>query len=75
MESVNNENERIDPFRKFYKPLSDAEISFMGTIKDHARDLYFLIDSCPISHDNRMNSLAKTKLEEAVMWAVKSITG
>lgn len=58
--------------RHQYRVLSDAEKVQMQTIKDDALALWELIDSFGQS---RELSLAKTKVEEAVMWSVKHITG
>jgi hypothetical protein len=60
-----------DPMRMTYKALSDAEVRQMNTIKEHAKTFYDFIDDFGPS---REISLAKTKIEEAVMWAVKYIT-
>ncbi len=58
-----------DVFRKEYKPLSDESKQRMVEIKDKAEELYSLIGD-----GTREMALARTKLEESVMWAVKSIT-
>lgn len=58
--------------RHEYRVLSDAEKQQMKQIKDDALDLHLFLDELGQS---RELSLAKTKLEEAVMWAVKHITG
>jgi len=58
--------------RHKYKVLSDVEKSNMQLVKDDGLALYELVDSFGQS---RELSLAKTKIEEAVMWAVKHITG
>lgn len=57
--------------RHQYKTLSDAEKANMQTIKDKGLDFHSFIDGLGGS---REISLAKTKIEEAVMWAVKHIT-
>lgn len=57
--------------RHAYRVLADDEKSQMQTIKDAGRDLHEYLDSVGQS---RELSLAKTKVEEAVMWAVKHIT-
>jgi hypothetical protein len=62
-------------FRQSYRALTDDEKSLMGQIKDAAQSLYELF---PKTEDGRAKdretSLAVTKLEESVMWAVKGIT-
>lgn len=57
-------------FRKQYVPLTDDEQFFIGTVKDKAFELYKMIDTKQCQE----NSIAKTKLEESVMWAVKGFT-
>lgn len=58
--------------RHQYRVLSDAEKAQMLAIKDKGLELHDLIKSMGGS---RELSLALTKTEEAVMWAVKHITG
>lgn len=57
--------------RHEYRVLSDDEKQMMQSIKDKGLELYDLIESIGQS---RELSLAKTKTEEAVMWAVKHLT-
>lgn len=57
--------------RHGYRVLSDVEKKQMQDIKDKGLELHELLNSIGIS---RELSLAKTKTEEAVMWAVKHIT-
>jgi hypothetical protein len=59
--------------RQHYRQLSDDEQVLMRRVKLLGEDLYQEIDR-EIS-PGREASLAKTKVEEAVMWAVKAITG
>ena len=58
--------------RHSYRELTEAEKGYMQTIKDQALLLYNSIDALGSS---RELSIAKTKAEEAAMWAVKHITG
>lgn len=58
--------------RHAYRVLSDAEKANMKAVKDKGLELHELIKSIGAS---RELSLAATKTEEAVMWAVKHITG
>jgi len=55
-----------------YRVLSDAEKARMLAIKDAGAALLNLIEAEGAS---RELSIAKTKTEEAVMWAVKHVTG
>lgn len=57
--------------RHAYRVLSDAEKADMQRIKDMGLEFFNYIDGIGSS---REISLAKTKVEEAVMWAVKHIT-
>lgn len=57
--------------RHAYRVLSDAEKANMQTIKDQGLAFH---DFIACLGNSRELSLAKTKVEEAVMWAVKHIT-
>lgn len=57
--------------RHAYRVLSDEEKSSMQEIKDMGLAFH---DRIAALGGSREISLAKTKVEEAVMWAVKSIT-
>ena len=58
--------------RHQYRELTEDEKGQMQTIKDQGLLLYNSIDGIGQS---RELSLAKTKVEEAVMWAIKHVTG
>lgn len=64
-------NNPVDPMRLNYRALSDDEQAAMRNIK--MMGAAFLM-SCDDIGQSRELSLAKTKMEEAVMWAVKHIT-
>ena len=57
--------------RHAYRVLSDAEKLQMQAIKDKGLELHTLLESLG---NSRELSIAKTKTEEAVMWAVKHLT-
>jgi len=57
--------------RHQYRVLSDAEKANMVAVKDKGLEFLELVSGLG---NSREISLAKTKIEEAVMWAVKSIT-
>lgn len=59
-------------FRKAYRELSDEEKAIVAEIKTKAEELEALLNRLPGS---RYVSLAITSLEQAVMWAVKHVTG
>lgn len=67
----------MNVFRKQYRPLSDAEKAYLEALKDKAQELYDLIETGNPTQSvpqSREKSLAKTNLEQAVMWAVKDVT-
>ena len=53
------------------RPLSGAEVEHIRAINDGGHQFWLL---CNGMGQSRELSLAKTKIEEAVMWAVKHIT-
>ena len=57
--------------RHAYRVLTDDEKATMQAIKDKGLELHNMIEGIGAS---RELSLAKTKTEEAVMWAVKHLT-
>jgi len=71
--------ENVNVFRKAYRPLSDSEKATLDLLKDQAQALHDTISAQPVemgpSDKARCLSLAKTKLEESVMWAVKAVSG
>ena len=58
--------------RHQYKVLSDDEKAAMVKIKDMGLEFHTY---CQSRGKSRELSLAQTKVEEAVMWAVKHVTG
>lgn len=60
-----------DVFRTKYVQLDEAKQAEIYNLKDLANILHEMIESRPC----RESSIAKTKLEECIMWAVKGITG
>ena len=58
-------------FRKEQRHLTADERDQVNSIKQLAEDLHDVIDMLPPS---RSRDLAQIKLEEAVMWSVKSIS-
>jgi hypothetical protein len=65
-----------DIFRKHaWKSLDDVTKAKIFEIKDKADDLLAAIESFPLEGEAlRHCALAKTNLEQAVMWAIKAIT-
>lgn len=61
--------------RHQYRILSEEEKAAMQAIKDDGLGLWNVIDNLKVfGGDSRELSIAKTKIEEAVMWAVKHLT-
>jgi hypothetical protein len=71
VDSTSDERTINNVMRHGYRVLSDAEKEQMQRLKDDGLAFWELIDSIGQS---RELSLAKTKVEEAVMWAVKHVT-
>ncbi len=59
------------PVRHAYRVLSEEDKAKVAEIKDAG--LAFL-DALPAGVHSRELSIARTKIEEAVMWAVKHVT-
>lgn len=64
-------NNSPNAMRHNYRVLSDDEKAKMVSVKDKGQELLDLINSLGAG---REYSIAKTKIEEAVMWAVKGLT-
>lgn len=71
VDSTSDERTVNNVMRHQYRVLTDAEKQQMQAIKDKGLELHDLIEGIGAS---RELSLAKTKTEEAVMWAVKHLT-
>ncbi len=71
VDSTSDQRTINNVMRHGYRVLTDAEKEQMQAIKDQGLAFWETIDKVGGS---RELSLAKTKLEEAVMWAVKHIT-
>lgn len=69
--STSDERVVNNAVRHQYRVLSESEKANVQLIKDHGLGLLDLVGSMG---NSREISLAKTKIEEAVMWAVKHIT-
>jgi hypothetical protein len=71
VDSTSDERTVNNVMRHQYRVLTDAEKQQMQAIKDKGLELHDMIEGIGAS---RELSLAKTKTEEAVMWAVKHLT-
>lgn len=72
VDSTSDQRTINNTMRHQYKVLSDAEKANMLQVKDMGLAMHEFLGSLG---NSRELSLAKTKVEEAVMWAVKHITG
>ena len=67
--------ERNNVMRHTYKPLTTEEQNMMNAVKDVGLQMWNVVDNIEkTTNKSRELSLAKTKIEEAVMWATKHIT-
>jgi hypothetical protein len=71
VDSTSDQRTVNNVMRHAYRVLSDAEKAQMQAIKDKGLEFHEYIKSLGTS---RELSLATTKVEEAVMWAVKHLT-
>lgn len=70
-DSTSDDRVKNNVMRHAYRILSEEEKESMELIKDKGLSLWTIFDGLGTS---RELSIAKTKLEEAVMWATKHIT-
>jgi len=71
VDSASDQRTVNNVMRHEYRVLGDEEKAQMKDLKDKGLDF---VKSCDVISASRELSLAKTKMEEAVMWAVKHIT-
>ncbi len=71
VQSTSDQRTVNNTMRHAYRVLSDAEKANMSSIKDKGLEFHELVSGIG---NSREISIAKTKIEEAVMWAVKHIT-
>lgn len=71
VQSTSDERTVNNVMRHAYRVLTDAEKAQMQAIKDEGLKFHEMVDGLGQS---RELSIAKTKIEEAVMWAVKHLT-
>jgi hypothetical protein len=72
VDSESDERTVNNAVRHQYRVLSDEEKTAMVIIKDKGLEFLRIVDDW--APPGREASLAKTKIEEAVMWAVKGLT-
>jgi hypothetical protein len=69
-----------DTFRKIYTPLTEEQKEQMNNIKDKAQDLLDLFNDAISPSEfgrgekTRLMAIARTNLEQTIMWAVKAVT-
>lgn len=63
-----------DVFRENYVPLDDSQKIGISEIKKRAKELYDYIEKMESLINKHEMELAKTNLEQTVMWAVKGFT-
>lgn len=71
VDSTSDDRTTNNTMRHKYRVLNDAEKANMQSVKDAGLAFH---DQIAGLGNSREISLAKTKVEEAVMWAVKHIT-
>ena len=71
VDSTSDARTTNNTMRHQYRVLSDLEKAQMQGLKDLGQQF---LDACDGCGSSRELSLAKTKIEEAVMWAVKHVT-
>jgi hypothetical protein len=71
IDSTSDDRTVNNTMRHQYRVLTDAEKHNMTTIKDLGQTFFELVGALGYT---RETSLAQTKIEEAVFWAVKHIT-
>jgi hypothetical protein len=72
VDSASDERTVNNDVRHQYRVLTEPEKKAMVAVKDAGAAFLETLDQ--FCHPGRETSLAKTKIEEAVMWAVKGIT-
>jgi hypothetical protein len=71
VDSTSDERTVNNTMRHAYRVLTDDEKKYMAAFKDMGLEF---IEYCDTLEASRELSIAKTKMEEAVMWAVKAVT-
>lgn len=68
-----HEKETLDPFRARYVPQDGVQQSLVKNIQNAAEELHELLLDAE-RYDARASHIARKKLEESFMWAVRGIT-
>lgn len=72
IDSTSDDRTANNAVRHAYRVLNEEEKALMLAIKDQGAAFLRLLDQVEAS---REVAIARTKIEEAVMWAVKKVTG
>ena len=68
-------NGHPDTMRRKYRELTSEEQGWADTIKTKGDEFYQFLNSIETTTGARHIAVARDKIEEAVMWAVKGVTG
>jgi len=75
VDSTSDERTVNNVMRHEYRVLTDEEKNWMKAVKDCGLQFHDILGTLAnLTSDSRELSLAKTRIEEAVMWATKHIT-
>lgn len=74
IDSTSDDRTTNNVMRHEYRVLSDREKEQMRNLKDMGLHFHSYLEGMAMNRDSRELSIAKTKIEEAVMWAVKYVT-
>lgn len=77
VDSASDDRTVNNTMRHSYRVLNDEEKALMAGIKDAGEAMLNLCNKVSMHHNadaGREVALARTKIEEAVMWAVKGLT-
>ena len=74
VDSTSDERTVNNVMRHAYRVLSDDEKAHMQAIKDAGLSFHNMLTDIGQGLGSRELSIAKTKIEEAVMWGVKHVT-
>ena len=64
----------IDIMRLGQRFISDEQVESVKSIKCSGNELWALLDEVGKLGDPRLMAIAKTNLEQAIMWATKALT-
>ena len=75
IESIRDRRTKSDSMREDHRDLTEEEKARIKVLKDVGRELLGAINDAGFEGaSGRELAIARTKVEEAVMWAVKAVT-